>query len=321
MLDIALPYCTAVKSGDRNKIVKSLVAASKAGAANANFAQDGFGQSDEDSPLFQALQILQSQPSPGLDTLSEEELDRFLAGLEAPKPTTMLTVPVGMPTKRSTIQATHHDPDVSEEESCDADKERKTILDELGLEPCPCRHPSRISIKLCPSSLYQKQRIPVDRVQESQTCYYNKSYQRLFHYPQKQGFVHSITMRTLKTHTYLRTTQNQPTKQITTIHSNTRTVTMSGNRSYSNPRWESQSTFRNIVSSEEQKRARKYGREVPFLEGKLEMLNRHLLDTNHQLRAKLDELAALQHRRVARKNGELVQENDMLRALHRGGRR
>lgn len=67
------------------------------------------------------------------------------------------------------------------------------------------------------------------------------------------------------------------------------------------------------------------------------MLNRHLLDTNHQLRNKLDEIAALQrryedlnrahnnlvttHRRVARRNGELVQENDMLRALHRGGRR
>ncbi|KEQ67980.1 uncharacterized protein M437DRAFT_62339 [Aureobasidium melanogenum CBS 110374] len=112
---------------------------------------------------------------------------------------------------------------------------------------------------------------------------------------------------------------------------------MSGNRNYSNPRWESQNTFRTIVSAEEQERARRHGREVPFLEGRLEMLNRHLLDTNHQLRAKLDELAALQnryedlnrahnsliasHRRVARKNGELVQENDMLRALHRGGRR
>lgn len=190
--------------------------------------------------------------------------------------------------------------------------------------------------RLCPSSIHQKQHTPVDRLPESQTYYHNKSY-RLFDYPQKQDLVQSITMRTLKTHTYLRTTQNQPTKQITTIHSNTRTVTMSGSRSYSNPRWDSQSTFRTIVSAEEQERARRHGREVPFLEGKLEMLNRHLLDTNHQLRAKLDELAALQHRyeelnrahnsliathrRVARKNGELAQENDMLRALHRGGRR
>ncbi|KAK6006722.1 hypothetical protein QM012_005730 [Aureobasidium pullulans] len=143
-------------------------------------------------------------------------------------------------------------------------------------------------------------------------------------------------MRTLKTHIYLRTTQNQPTKQITTIHSNTRTVTMSGSRNYSNPRWDSQDTFRTIVSSEDQERARRHGREVPLLESRLEMLNRHLLDTNHRLRAKLDELAALQHRydelnrahsnlisshrRVARKNGELIQENDMLRALPRGGR-
>jgi hypothetical protein len=46
------------------------------------------------------------------------------------------------------------------------------------------------------------------------------------------------------------------------------------------------------------------------------MLNRHLLDTNHQLRVKLDEVRVLQ-RRV----GELVQENDMLRSLHRGDRR
>jgi hypothetical protein len=48
----------------------------------------------------------------------------------------------------------------------------------------------------------------------------------------------------------------------------------------------------------------------------MEMLNRHLLDTNHQLRVKLDEVRGLQ-RRV----GELVLENDMLRSLHRGGRR
>lgn len=165
----------------------------------------------------------------------------------------------------------------------------------------------------------------------------DKTYQQRSHHLQKQDLVDSTTMRTLKTHTYLRTTQNQPTKQIITIHSNTRTVTMPGSRNYSNPRWESQNTFRTIVSAEEQERARRHGREVPFLEGKLEMLNRHLLDTNHQFRNKLDEVAALQrryedlnrahnnlfatHRRVARRNGELVQENDMLRALHRGGRR
>jgi len=67
------------------------------------------------------------------------------------------------------------------------------------------------------------------------------------------------------------------------------------------------------------------------------MLNRHLLDTNHQLRAKIDELRALQRRyeelrrvngelvttrrRLERRNGELVLENDMLRGLSRGGRR
>lgn len=67
------------------------------------------------------------------------------------------------------------------------------------------------------------------------------------------------------------------------------------------------------------------------------MLNRHLLDTNHQLRQKLDELRVLQRRyeelrrvngelvttrrRLERRNGELSLENDMLRGLHRGRRR
>lgn len=109
-------------------------------------------------------------------------------------------------------------------------------------------------------------------------------------------------------------------------------------RDLTSPRWENQSTFRNFVSQEEQDRARRQGREVAFLESKLEMLNRHLLDTNHRLRVELDEVQVLQrrceelgrrneglvqgNRRLGRRNGELVQENDMLRALalHRGGR-
>lgn len=130
MLEVSLPYCTAVNSGDRNAIVKSLVAASKAGAANANFAQGGFGQSDAESPLAEALQIIQAHPSPGLETLSEEELDEFLAGLEVPKPTTMLTVATSMPTKRSRIEATRHFDDLSEEEI-------SSIADDMGLKPCP----------------------------------------------------------------------------------------------------------------------------------------------------------------------------------------
>ncbi|KAH0020892.1 hypothetical protein KCU78_g6314, partial [Aureobasidium melanogenum] len=89
---------------------------------------------------------------------------------------------------------------------------------------------------------------------------------------------------------------------------------MPGNRNYSNPRWDLQSTFRTIVSAEEQERARRHGCEVPFLEGKLEMLNRHLLDTNHQLRAKLDELAVLQHRTQDFEIDELEQENRALKA-------
>ena len=67
------------------------------------------------------------------------------------------------------------------------------------------------------------------------------------------------------------------------------------------------------------------------------MLNRHLLDTNHRLRQKLDELRVMERRveelrrrngemvqrerRLGRRCGELVQENELLRALGRGGRR
>jgi hypothetical protein len=145
-------------------------------------------------------------------------------------------------------------------------------------------------------------------------------------------------MRTHKTQTYLRTTQHQPTTKTTTTHTNTRLITMSSNpRNHTSPRWENQHTFRTIVTEAEQNLARRQGREVPFLESKLEMLNRHLLDTNHQLREKLDEVRVLQrkveelqrvngglvvlNRRLGRRNGQVVQENDMSRALHKGRRR
>jgi hypothetical protein len=60
------------------------------------------------------------------------------------------------------------------------------------------------------------------------------------------------------------------------------------------------------------------------------MLNRHLLDTNHRLRQKLDEVRGLERRveELQRMNGEAVlrerrlgRRNGELRALSRGGRR
>lgn len=145
-------------------------------------------------------------------------------------------------------------------------------------------------------------------------------------------------MHTYKTQAYLLTTQHNPTETKTTIRKNTHFAAMSSSpRHHTSPRWQNQSTFRTIVPHEEQDQARRQGREIPFLESRLEMLNRHLLDTNHQLRQKLDELRALQsrydelrrvngevvlrNRRLERRNGELVLENDMLKGLHRGGRR
>jgi hypothetical protein len=150
---------------------------------------------------------------------------------------------------------------------------------------------------------------------------------------------HDSTMRFRKTQVYLRTTQHQPTTKTTTIHQNTRFVAMSSStpHHHTSLRWENQHTFRHLVPHSEQEQARRQGREVPFLESKLEMLNRHLLDTNHRLRVKLDEVRGLERRveelqrrngelvqrerRLGRRNGELVQENELLRALSRGGRR
>ncbi|KAG9566713.1 hypothetical protein KCU71_g4264, partial [Aureobasidium melanogenum] len=116
LIDAPLPWCASGASADTNQIVKALVATSKLGVANSNIAEGGIEQPYAESPLAKALQIIQSQPFPGLTALSEEELDKFLAGLEAPKLTTMLTVPVSMPTKRSTPEAVADLPGLSDEE-------------------------------------------------------------------------------------------------------------------------------------------------------------------------------------------------------------
>ncbi|THX94590.1 hypothetical protein D6D03_09587, partial [Aureobasidium pullulans] len=65
---------------------------------------------------------------------------------------------------------------------------------------------------------------------------------------------------------------------------------MSNTRNYTSPRWNNLSTFRTIVPISSQLHARNQNREIPFLESRLEILNRHLLDTNHELRTKIDEL-------------------------------
>ena len=53
-------------------------------------------QADEESALLEALTIIVSHS--GLAAMSEAELDSFLTGLDAPEPTTMLTVAKSIPT-------------------------------------------------------------------------------------------------------------------------------------------------------------------------------------------------------------------------------
>ncbi|KAI5239165.1 hypothetical protein E4T47_07152 [Aureobasidium subglaciale] len=109
----------------------------------------------------------------------------------------------------------------------------------------------------------------------------------------------------------LRTTARQlPNNITTTTYIHSKCATMSSGRNHTDPRWEHQTTFRTVVSQEEQERARRHGCEVPLLESRLEMYE--------ELNRAHNNLVA-SNRRVARKNGELVQENDMLRGLHRNG--
>ncbi|THZ55873.1 hypothetical protein D6C85_10661 [Aureobasidium pullulans] len=82
---------------------------------------------------------------------------------------------------------------------------------------------------------------------------------------------------------------------------------MSNTRNYTSPRWNNLSTFRTIVPISSQLHARNQNREIPFLESRLEILNRHLLDTNHELRTKIDELEVWK-----KKCGELKRENEGL---------
>lgn len=114
MIGLILPWCPGAQSGDVNQIIKSLVAVSKMGVANSSIAEGGIEQHDAESSLAKAVRIIQTQPSPGLTALSKEELDEFLARLDASKPTTMLTVTTSMPTKRATPEVaseTEHSPE------------------------------------------------------------------------------------------------------------------------------------------------------------------------------------------------------------------
>jgi hypothetical protein len=93
------PWCWSLASADTTQIVKSLLTAptSLEAMANASAQANSSWDSLEDfrtqfSAISRALYILESQPTDGLAAMSEAELDSYLAGLEAPAPTTMLTI-------------------------------------------------------------------------------------------------------------------------------------------------------------------------------------------------------------------------------------
>lgn len=87
----------------KHEIVKAIMMAPMPAPAMANTeGVPGAPHSlepEEESALLEALSIIVS--TPGLAAMSEAELDSYLAGLDAPEPTTMLTVAKSMPTTQS----------------------------------------------------------------------------------------------------------------------------------------------------------------------------------------------------------------------------
>jgi hypothetical protein len=103
------PWCWSLASADTTQIVKTLLTAPTSLEAMANASAQANPQSDfEDfrrhfEAISRALSILESQPTSGLAAMSETELDSYLADLEAPAPTTMLTVATSVGATRTPI--------------------------------------------------------------------------------------------------------------------------------------------------------------------------------------------------------------------------
>jgi hypothetical protein len=97
MAEVPVSLRESVLSADTAEIVKAMVAPA---TANAGVDQPHRLQPEQESALSKAFSIIRSQPTPGLAALSEAELDSYLAGLEAPVPTTMLTITTSAPTRQ-----------------------------------------------------------------------------------------------------------------------------------------------------------------------------------------------------------------------------
>ncbi|KAG9522826.1 hypothetical protein KCU93_g6885, partial [Aureobasidium melanogenum] len=74
------------------------------------------GETEAKRIMSTAISAMKSQATIGPDAMSQDELNEFMARLEAPKLTTMLTVPVSTPTKRSAPEAVADLPGLSDEE-------------------------------------------------------------------------------------------------------------------------------------------------------------------------------------------------------------
>ena len=104
LLDIPNPVCSAADSANTAQIIRALTAAPApimANGVNIKSPSPLGLQLPQESALSRALSILASQPTPGLAELSDAELERYIAGLDAPEPTTMLTVATSTPTVQS----------------------------------------------------------------------------------------------------------------------------------------------------------------------------------------------------------------------------
>jgi hypothetical protein len=98
LAEAPIPLRQSVLSAGTAQIVKAMIAPATPVIGNAGVDQPPRLQPEQESALSKAFSIVMTQPTPGLAALSEAELDSYLAGLDAPVPTTMLTVATSAPT-------------------------------------------------------------------------------------------------------------------------------------------------------------------------------------------------------------------------------
>ncbi|KAG9941606.1 hypothetical protein KCU85_g9522, partial [Aureobasidium melanogenum] len=112
------------------------------------------GQAEAERIMSTAISAMKAQATVGPDAMSQDELAEFLARLDTPKPTTMVTVATSIPTKSSTPERPVDLSDLSDEELKRYGLERNWDYGFWQIHPCGVR---KIS-----ASPWQTQSPPLD---------------------------------------------------------------------------------------------------------------------------------------------------------------